>query len=86
MGCAFNRALKPLGLRTPFWGPLSGLSSTIGGGLSQNNAFFGAGLYGPSVESVLSLTIALVRWHPPENRQCGRGEMPIPSSAPMART
>lgn len=61
-GCTWDalyRALKPLGLRTPFWGPLSGLSSTIGGGLSQNNAFFGAGLYGPSVESVLSLTIAL---------------------------
>ncbi|MEM9234293.1 MAG: FAD-binding oxidoreductase, partial [Pseudomonadota bacterium] len=38
-------ALTPLGVRTPFWGPLSGLTSTIGGGLSQNNAFFGAGLY-----------------------------------------
>ena len=61
-GCTWDalyRALKPLGLRTPFWGPLSGLTSTIGGGLSQNNAFFGAGLYGPSVDSVLSLTVAL---------------------------
>jgi FAD/FMN-containing dehydrogenase len=61
-GCTWDalyRALKPLGLRTPFWGPLSGLTSTIGGGLSQNNAFFGAGLYGPSADSVLSLTVAL---------------------------
>ncbi|MEM8920766.1 MAG: FAD-binding oxidoreductase, partial [Pseudomonadota bacterium] len=48
-GCTWQDlhiALKPLGLRTPFWGPLSGISSTIGGGLSQNNAFFGAGTYG----------------------------------------
>lgn len=52
-------ALKPHGLRTPFWGPLSGLTSTIGGGLSQNNAFFGAGLYGPSTDSVTSLTLVL---------------------------
>ena len=52
-------ALKPKGLRTPFWGPLSGISSTIGGGLSQNNAFFGAGTYGPSTDSVTSLTVVL---------------------------
>lgn len=52
-----HAALKPLGLRTPFWGPLSGISSTIGGGLSQNNALFGAGTYGPTADSVLSLTV-----------------------------
>lgn len=51
-------ALRPKRLRTPFWGPLSGISSTIGGGLSQNNAFFGAGLYGPSSDSVLSVSVA----------------------------
>lgn len=52
-------ALRPKGLRTPFWGPLSGISSTIGGGLSQNNAFLGAGLYGPSTDSVAALTVVL---------------------------
>lgn len=52
-------ALAPKGLRTPFWGPLSGISSTIGGGLSQNNAFFGAGTFGPSTDSVTSLTVVL---------------------------
>lgn len=52
-------ALKPLGLRTPFWGPLSGLNSTIGGGLSQNNAFFGAGTHGTTSESVTGLTVIL---------------------------
>ena len=52
-------ALSPLGLRTPFWGPLSGISSTVGGGMSQNNAFFGAGTYGPSTDSCTGLTVVL---------------------------
>ena len=61
-GCTWqtlHEALKPLGVRTPFWGPLSGISSTIGGGLSQNNAFFGAGTQGPSTDSVTSLAVVL---------------------------
>lgn len=52
-------ALKPRGLRTPFWGPMSGLTSTIGGGLSQLNAMLGAGHYGTSSESVVAMTIVL---------------------------
>ncbi len=52
-------ALKPLKVRTPFWGPLSGLTSTVGGGLSQNNAFFGSGKHGTTGESVLSITVVL---------------------------
>jgi FAD/FMN-containing dehydrogenase len=61
-GCtwaALNAALEPLGLRTPFWGPMSGLTSTIGGGLSQLNAMFGAGRYGTSSESVVALVVVL---------------------------
>lgn len=61
-GCtwlALNEALKPHGLRTPFWGPMSGIYSTIGGGLSQLNAMFGAGHYGTSSESVIALTMVL---------------------------
>lgn len=61
-GCswsALNAALSPLGLRTPFWGPMSGLVSTIGGGLSQLNAMLGAGQYGTSSESVIALTVVL---------------------------
>lgn len=61
-GCtwvALHEALKAKGLRTPFWGPLSGISSTIGGGVSQNNAFFGCGTYGTTAESVLALTVVL---------------------------
>jgi FAD/FMN-containing dehydrogenase len=56
---ALLAALKPHGLRTPFWGPLSGISSTIGGGLSQNNAFFGASRYGPVSDSVIGVRVAL---------------------------
>jgi FAD/FMN-containing dehydrogenase len=52
-----NEALAKEGLRTPFWGPMSGLSSTIGGGLSQLNAMFGASQYGTSSESVVALTV-----------------------------
>lgn len=61
-GCTWDtlhRALKEKGLRTPFWGPLSGISSTIGGGVSQNNAFFGGSLYGTTAESVLAMTVVL---------------------------
>lgn len=61
-GCTWKtlyETLKPLGVRTPFWGPLSGISSTIGGGLSNSNAFFGASTYGPSPDSVTSLTVVL---------------------------
>ena len=39
-------ALEPLGYRTPFFGPLSGYASTIGGALSQRAAFFGSAMHG----------------------------------------
>jgi D-lactate dehydrogenase (cytochrome) len=61
-GCtwhALNQALAAQGLRTPFWGPISGLYSTIGGGLSQLNAMFGAGRYGTTSESLVALTVVL---------------------------
>jgi len=61
-GCtwaALNAALAAQGLRTPFWGPMSGIYSTIGGGISQLNAMFGAGHHGTSSESVIAMTIIL---------------------------
>lgn len=61
-GCTWKtlyEALVPLGLRTPFWGPLSGWNSTVGGGLSQNNAFFGAGVHRSSIDSVVTLSVVL---------------------------
>lgn len=61
-GCTWktlHEALKPLGLRTPFWGTLSGSTATIGGGMSQNGAFWGCGLAGSAVESIISLKVVL---------------------------
>jgi FAD/FMN-containing dehydrogenase len=45
-GCtwaALYERLKPLGLRAPLWGTLSGVKATVGGGMSQNGLFWGAG-------------------------------------------
>lgn len=61
-GCTWAKlyeVLEGTGLRTPYWGPLSGINATIGGALSQNSAFFGSTLYGTVAESVLGVTVAL---------------------------
>ncbi len=61
-GCtwaALNEALEGTGLRTGYWGPLSGINATIGGALSQNSAFFGSALHGTVAESVLGVTVVL---------------------------
>lgn len=61
-GCtwaALNEALAGTGLRTPYWGPLSGINATVGGALSQNSAFFGSALNGTVAESVLGVTVVL---------------------------
>jgi FAD/FMN-containing dehydrogenase len=52
-------ALAPHGLRTPYWGPLSGLRATVGGALSQGSIFLGSGLHGPVQESLLGLEVVL---------------------------
>ncbi len=61
-GCTWaevNAALEGTGLRTPYWGPLSGVNATVGGALSQNSAFFGSALNGTVAESVLGVTVVL---------------------------
>lgn len=60
-GCAWaevNAALEGTGLRTGYWGPLSGVNATVGGALSQNSAFFGSALNATVAESVLGVTVA----------------------------
>ena len=54
-----KETLDPLGLRTPFWGPFSGLRATVGGSVSQNAISHGSGAYGVSAESVISMDIVL---------------------------
>jgi len=52
-------ALTAKGLRTPFWGPFSGLKATVGGSMSQNSVSLGSGLHGVSADSVLSFEVVL---------------------------
>jgi D-lactate dehydrogenase (cytochrome) len=59
-GCSWaklHEALQARGLRTPFWGPFSGLVATVGGSMSQNAISHGTGAHGVSAESVLSFDI-----------------------------
>lgn len=52
-----HEALAPRGLRTPFWGTLSGAKASIGGGLSQNSVFWGSGRHGTAADSVLAMDV-----------------------------
>jgi FAD/FMN-containing dehydrogenase len=59
-GCTWatlHQALQGTGLRTPYWGTLSGKYATVGGGISQNSIFWGSGQYGFAVDSVVSMDI-----------------------------
>lgn len=46
-------------LRTPFWGPFSGIASTVGGSVSQNTVSHGTAAHGISAQSVLSMDVVL---------------------------
>jgi len=54
-----KEALDKRGLRTPFWGPFSGLRATVGGSMSQNTISHGSGAYGISASSALSFDVIL---------------------------
>lgn len=55
---ALRRALQPRGLRVKAWGTLSGINATVGGGMSQNGVFWGAG-GGTVVDSALAFDVVL---------------------------
>jgi FAD/FMN-containing dehydrogenase len=62
-GCTWDHlheALRPLGLRTPFWGPASGRFSTVCATLSQNAVLYGSGRYGAAADSVLGFELVSV--------------------------
>jgi FAD/FMN-containing dehydrogenase len=54
-----NETLQAKGLRTPFFGPFSGLVATVGGSLSQNSVTWGTGVFGVSGESPLGVEVVL---------------------------
>jgi FAD/FMN-containing dehydrogenase len=56
---ALNDLLASHGVRTPYWGPLSGLRSTVGGALSQGSVFLGSGEHGSVGDTVLSIDVVL---------------------------
>lgn len=56
---ALKAALDAKGLRTPFWGPFSGIAATIGGSMSQNTLSHGSTAHGISAQSVLSMDVVL---------------------------
>ena len=61
-GCTWKdlyEALAPHGVRTPYWGPLSGAYATVGGALSQNSLFHGSGTGGTAAETVVGLKVVL---------------------------
>lgn len=59
-GCTWSALAERLSsenVRTPYWGPLSGIRATVGGALSQGSIFLGSGQYGTVQDSVLGLEI-----------------------------
>jgi D-lactate dehydrogenase (cytochrome) len=61
-GCTWRNlyeALKAKGLRTPYFGPMSGFGATVGGALSQGSFFLGSTQYGAVSDSVLGLELVL---------------------------
>lgn len=56
---ALRARLAEVGLRTPFWGPFSGLVATVSGSVSQNSISHGSGAHGISAQSVLSMDVVL---------------------------
>lgn len=54
---ALQQALQAKGVRTPYFGPMSGSHATVGGALSQGSVFHGSARYGSSADSVLGLEV-----------------------------
>lgn len=52
-----HHALAEHGVRTPYYGPLSGLRATVGGALSQGSVFLGSARYGSAGDSVLGVDV-----------------------------
>ena len=78
-GCTWKKlheALEPQGLRTPFWGTLSGIGATVGGGLSQNAVFWGSGRHGAAADSVVGLAVVLANGEVLRTGAAARGATP----------
>ena len=54
---ALHEALAAKGVRTPYFGPMSGSHATVGGALSQGSIFHGTARYGAWADAVLGLQV-----------------------------
>jgi len=82
-GCTWQSLLAALGphdVRTPFWGPLSGATATVGGSLSQNAILWGSARYGVSAETVLGLDVVLA-----DGSLLGTGAASLAAARPFFR-
>ncbi len=52
-------AVSRQGLRTPMWGPFSGIAATVGGGMSHYAVNYGSGTYGISADSLIGMDVIL---------------------------
>ena len=75
-----HEALKPHGLRLPFFGTFSGARATVGGGLSNGALFLGTARYGSAAEIVLGLEVALA-----DGRLLRTGQASVEGAKPFFR-
>ena len=74
---SLKAALDPLGLRTPFFGPFSGIAATVGGSVSQNALSHGSGAHGVSAQSVLGLDVVVASGEVLRTGSAARGATPF---------
>jgi FAD/FMN-containing dehydrogenase len=75
-------ALKPRGLRLPFFGTFSGRGATVGGGLSNGALFLGTARYGTAAEIAIGLQVVTA-----DGSIVGTGQLAVKNaSKPFFRT
>ena len=74
-------ALKPMGLRLPFFGTFSGVRATVGGGMSNGALFFGTARYGTGADNVLGLEVVLA-----DGTRVSTGQQAVHNGKPFYRT
>ncbi|MFW2404387.1 MAG: FAD-binding oxidoreductase [Gammaproteobacteria bacterium] len=74
-------ALRPQGLRLPFFGTFSGRRATIGGGLSNGAVFFGTARYGSAADNTLGIEVVCA-----DGRILHTGQAAFRNGKPFYRT
>jgi FAD/FMN-containing dehydrogenase len=74
---ALKDALDPLQLRTPFFGPFSGIVATVGGSISQHSVSHGSGAHGISAQSLIALDVVLASGALLSTGSSARGSAPF---------